>query len=167
MFDLFATGAPVKVSWPTSEDAYWLALDRNGNGRIDSGAELFGSVTRLRSGARAAHGYVALRELDDNGDGQLTAADSAFHLIVLWRRPLPDGVAPDEHRRLVDAGISAISLDVLVSPRRDRWGNRFKYRARVTARNGQTLWSYDVFLVTASSAPAHTPVPWNLLSLRN
>jgi hypothetical protein len=58
----------VITDWPTSTTP-WLALDRNGNGRIDDGGELFGSATLLRSGEPASNGFVALRELDSN-DGR-------------------------------------------------------------------------------------------------
>jgi len=50
-------------------------MDRNGDGVINSGAELFGTATVLANGQKANDGYQAMRELDTNGDGQLTAAD--------------------------------------------------------------------------------------------
>ena len=44
-FDIAATGRPLRISWIQGDDA-WLALDRNNNGIIDSGRELFGGVTQ-------------------------------------------------------------------------------------------------------------------------
>jgi hypothetical protein len=81
-FDL--TGSmSVATDWPTAKTP-WLALDRNGNGQIDDGGELFGSATVLQDGARATNGFVALRELDANNDGQITDADAAWSRLLLW-----------------------------------------------------------------------------------
>jgi hypothetical protein len=147
LFDIFATGRPVLVSWPLSSSAYWLALDRNSNGQIDNGGELFGNATLLRSGRKAPHGYIALAEFDDNQDGRIDENDEVFSRLVLWRSPLPQGGSDpaDEIRRLSTAGVTAISLRVQEIGRKDRWGNLFKYRAKVEV-GGRSRWSYDVFL---------------------
>jgi hypothetical protein len=81
-FDLTGTMS-VATDWPTAKTP-WLALDRDGNGRIDNGGELFGSATVLSNGKRPSNGFIALRELDDNGDGQITPADAAFPRLLLW-----------------------------------------------------------------------------------
>lgn len=82
-FDLDGIGGCITTDWPEATTP-WLALDVDGNGTIDSGRELFGSGTRLQSGARAAHGFAALAELDGNGDGRIDAADEQFSRLVLW-----------------------------------------------------------------------------------
>ena len=61
-----------------------LALDLNGDGQINSGAELFGSSTVLPNGAHAADGWVALKTLDSNGDGKLDAQDAQFNQLRVW-----------------------------------------------------------------------------------
>jgi hypothetical protein len=73
----------VATDWPTARTP-WLALDRNSNGAIDDGGELFGSATLLKSGERAENGFLALRELDTDGDGQLTPADAGWSQLRLW-----------------------------------------------------------------------------------
>ena len=80
-FDIEARGECLSTDWPTMP---WLALDRDGDGVIGDGRELFGSGTILKSGARAEHGFEALAELDADGDGKITAADPAFADLVLW-----------------------------------------------------------------------------------
>jgi hypothetical protein len=82
-FDLDGVGGCITTDWPAASTP-WLALDRDGNGTIDSGRELFGSGTRLRSGERAPHGFAALAELDDDGNGRIDAADAAFAQLLLW-----------------------------------------------------------------------------------
>ena len=81
-FDVNGTMSVV-TDWPTAATP-WLALDRNGNGGIDDGSELFGSATVLRSGERASNGFVALAELDSNGDGRITPEDAAWASLRLW-----------------------------------------------------------------------------------
>ena len=81
-FDINGTMSVV-TDWPTATTP-WLALDRDGNGAIDDGSELFGSATTLSSGARASNGFIALAELDSNGDGRITPADAAWASLRLW-----------------------------------------------------------------------------------
>ena len=73
----------VMTDWPAAATP-WLALDRNANGGIDDGGELFGSATVLNRGERAANGFVALAELDSNGDGRITPEDVAWESLRLW-----------------------------------------------------------------------------------
>jgi hypothetical protein len=71
------------TDWPAAATP-WLALDRDRSGAIDGGHELFGSATRLRTGARADNGFAALAELDADGDGRISAADPGFADLVVW-----------------------------------------------------------------------------------
>ncbi len=113
----------VATDWPTAKTP-WLALDRNGNGSVDDGGELFGSATLLKSGERAENGFVALRELDTDGDGQLTSADAGWSQLSLWNDGDADRVSstaeltPLGARRLV-----SIDLAYGVERRCDDAGN--------------------------------------------
>jgi hypothetical protein len=104
-FDLAATMSVV-TDWPAAATP-WLALDRDGNGVIDDGGELFGSATVLRSGQRAANGFVALAELDSNKDGRITPEDAAWSSLRLWsdtdgdRRSTSSELAPLGARRIL------------------------------------------------------------------
>jgi hypothetical protein len=75
MFDHNNAGIRYGTGWLNPNDG-WLALDRNGNGKIDSGRELFGDNTRKLDGNFAAHAYDALKSFDTNNDGQVSAADA-------------------------------------------------------------------------------------------
>ena len=80
-FDISGQGACLSTDWPTQP---WLALDRDSDGIIGSGRELFGSGTLMTTGVRASHGFEALGEFDVDRDGKITAADPIFHELVLW-----------------------------------------------------------------------------------
>ncbi len=120
---LLGTEVSTPTDWPTAATP-WLALDRNGNGRIDDGSELFGSMTRLLAGGRASNGFEALRDLDVDGDGLNTARDPAFTDLVLWGDVDGDrSTAAGELVSLSDAGIISIDLHDLTEPRCDVRGN--------------------------------------------
>ncbi len=107
-FDLSTDGSCLHTDWP---NAPWLALDRDGDGFIRSGAELFGNATAMASGLPATNGFSALAELDSNLDGKITAADARFDELVLWNDFDEDRVgAYAELQPLRDAALS-IDLD--------------------------------------------------------
>ena len=109
-FDVGTGGACIQTDWPTATTP-WLALDRDGSGSIDGGHELFGSGTVLREGARASHGFMALAELDSNGDGRISAADARWDELVLWTDVDADKRStPWEHQPLSARGILSIEL---------------------------------------------------------
>jgi hypothetical protein len=82
--DFNAAGeACTRADWPTAQTP-WLALDRDGNGSIDGGRELFGSATRLSAGTDPHNGFQALAELDSDGDGEVSPADARWGELVLW-----------------------------------------------------------------------------------
>lgn len=151
-FDLDADGAADRVSWtPAGGDDAWLVLDRNGNGTIDDGSELFGDVTP-QPPSDEPNGFLALAVFDradqgGNGDGVISAADAIFPDLRLWLDRDHDGTAePDELQPLAGAGIAAIELDYFASARSDRYGNRFRYATRVWLAGGGRRLATDVFL---------------------
>lgn len=155
-FDIDANGAADLMAW-TDRGEGLLALDRNGNGTVDSGAELFGNATPLLDGTRALNGYEALAELDawvlgGNGDGVIDPADDAFGSLWMWTDRNHDGVSqPEELRSLAEAGIRRMDLDYKRSHRTDRYGNQFRFlgRAWKTNRHGmeRPVLTWDVFFV--------------------
>jgi hypothetical protein len=150
LFDLEATFVPEWVAWPTEPGAGWLVLDRNNNGVVDNGSELFGTATVLASGAIAKHGFEALKELDDNADGYITPSDAAYSVLAVWADRIRNGQTdPDELISLADAGISSIEVNPRESRQKDRWGNVFSLRSKVEVSvRSQSRFLYDVWPVT-------------------
>jgi hypothetical protein len=147
---MLGTGVPRKFSWPDSPGTAWLALDRNANWRIDDGTELFGNTRMLADGTRAANGYEVLAELDANGDGAIDSEDPAYGSLLLWEDRIRDGYSePSELAGLATAGIKRVHLEVRRSMRTDRWGNVFRYRAKVDSDvPPHEKNSWDVFLTS-------------------
>lgn len=116
-FDLAGYAASFDTDWVAAATP-WLAVDLDGNGRIDDGSELFGSMTRLPDGRRADNGFTALAALDTNGDGRITAEDPAFGKLVLWRDLDQDRASsPRELQSAEEAGLIAIELGYRVEAR--------------------------------------------------
>lgn len=156
-FDLNADGQAEQTAWtlePTG-DAF-LALDRNENGSIDNGSELFGNFTPLADGSLAEHGFQVLIEMDTashggNGNNLIDAGDSVFDSLLFWVDANHNGVSEEaELKPVASEGLQWISLDFVENNRRDRHGNAFRYNTNVRLSvNGheRTVRASDVFLV--------------------
>ena len=87
-----------------------LVLDRNNNGVIDNGRELFGDSTVMSNGQTAADGFAALADLDSNQDGVINANDAQFANLRVWRDLNQDGVSQaNELSTLDQQNIASIS----------------------------------------------------------
>jgi hypothetical protein len=152
-------GTTSKLAWtaPGSDDA-WLVLDRNGNGLVDDGSELFGNVTRQGpvGPGEERNGFRALASLDDNLDGRVDASDHVFGNLRLWRDENHDGRAqPAELTPLAAHGITGLGVDHVASKDVDAHGNGFRYRGTVYTAPGSTVGttSWDVWLTGTKPTP--------------
>ncbi|AMO97150.1 hypothetical protein CFter6_4560 [Collimonas fungivorans] len=145
-FDHNGDGVKTSTGWLNGSDA-WLALDRDGNGKIDSGRELFGDNTLKSDGTLAVDGYDALRDQDSNGDGKFDANDAAWGDVRVWRDLNQDGISEaDEMMTLDDAGIVSINLNPT-----GEWvdlgnGNQMQGEAQFTRADGSTGNMTDLWM---------------------
>lgn len=89
-FDLDVNGFAERTGWINRDDGF-LVFDRNQDGIINNGLELFGDGTKLKNGAIAANGFEALSENDDNKDGIIDKSDSIFNKLRVWKDINGDG----------------------------------------------------------------------------
>ena len=107
LFDHNGDGVRTGTGWLGPNDG-WLALDRNGNGTIDNGGELFGADTVKADGTKATDGFDALRDLDSNNDGVFDTKDDRFAEVHIWRDLNQDGVSQSK------AGV--VNTDLMARP---------------------------------------------------
>jgi hypothetical protein len=156
-FDLNVDGVLELVAWThaDSDDAF-LAIDRNGNGKIDDGSELFGNYTRAyadRDDVRTRNGFEALKFAEgpsygtSNGDGTLDARDGVFGRLLLWRDLNHNGISePDELQSVAGSGVASIGTEYKERRKVDRYGNEFRQKGRIFWVDGVEDALYDVWL---------------------
>ena len=145
-FDLLGAGL-VQTSWISGKDDALLALDRDNNGRIDGGHELFGEATNL-GGVFAADGFQALAALDSNQNGLIEQDDLMFDQLLLWTDRNRDGESqPSELQKLSDAGVQALGLSACEQDDTDQHGNQLRLRSTFLRADGSSGPLVDVFFV--------------------
>jgi len=155
-FDIKGTGTPILIGWTAAgTDAAFLWLDRNQNGTVDGGRELFGTASRLKNGELAPNGFEALLELDSNADSMIDSQDSIWADLRLWRDLNHNGISePQELSPLAESAVARIDLRYRWVGRRDRYGNAFKFESLIwlngVAGNVNARPVYDVFFVGVS-----------------
>jgi len=145
-FDHDKNGFAEKIAWAGSDDGL-LAWDRNGDGIINDGAELF-NVT-MPDGSPAENGFQVLAALDNNQDGKIDANDAVWSQLKIWRDIDGDGYsASDELFALDELGIRSINTDYSNSAYVDENGNEHRQVGGYTKTDGTVLTATDVWFRT-------------------
>ncbi|MFC1836456.1 hypothetical protein ACFL2Q_17330, partial [Thermodesulfobacteriota bacterium] len=157
-FDHNADGFAENIGWVGPDDGL-LVRDRNGNGTIDDGTELFGDQTPLKNGSTASNGFEALAELDDNLDGVIDVNDLAYDDLRVWQDTNADGVSTaDELHTLDSLGIDSVSTSSTPRNETDPQGNVLTDVGNFTREDASTgeVGNYDL-----QSSPTFTiPNEW-------
>ncbi|WP_370578884.1 hypothetical protein ABX042_15135 [Snodgrassella alvi] len=144
-FDHDGNSFAENTGWVDSNDAL-LVLDRNQNGLIDDGKELFGSNTLLSSGKKAQNGFEALAEFDENRDGVIDTADSVWSRLQLWQDKNQNGFVDEgELLSLSNTQITEIGLKYLKGDKKDENGHEHRETSQVTWADGHQTDATDVW----------------------
>jgi hypothetical protein len=157
-FDIRNDGYPPIIGWTAARTpSAFLVLDRDGDGMISRGAELFGNFTPVGSGLigpRANNGFEALAWFDrpeagGNGNGMIDPGDAVFGRLRLWFDLNHAGYSsPDELRTLSDAHVLWLSIHARSWGRQDPYGNKFRYGAPFAVTTGTDIrvrMAFDVY----------------------
>jgi uncharacterized surface anchored protein len=146
-FDLLGTGKAIQSGWLSKGDGF-LAIDKNGNGKIDDISELFG-------GASKGSGFAKLATYDSNGDGVVDAKDANFSELRIWQDANSDGKTDaGELMTLAQVGVTSLKVAYTELPFLDANNNLHLERSSVTMSNGKTADMTDVYFNVAASDAA-------------
>jgi hypothetical protein len=169
-FDMDANGRAELSSWVSGGDGL-LVIDKNDNGIIDDGLEVFGNQYVKSDGSVATDPFDALSDFDSNSDGVIDSNDVNFADLKVWADLNADGVFDnDELVSLEDAGIESISLENTSSGEADESGNTVVAEGQITWSDGDTgiinayeFWSSDSMTLD----PEGTVIPADIQELPN
>ena len=148
VFDLAAKGQPMLSAWTDGQDGL-LALDLNGDGKINDGAELFGNGTDVGNG-KASDGYAALAQYDLNADGVIDAKDAVFDKLQVWVDANIDAVTDaGELHALASLGIASLNLQATPGAQVDK-GNTLGLTSNWTGTDGAQHDMADVWFGSLS-----------------
>ena len=134
-FDVDNDGFREQTGWISKNEAI-LAIDKNGNGKIDNQSEMFGSTDST--------GFEDLKAVDSNGDGIINSQDTDFNKIRLWQDLNENGITEEgELKTLTEAGIQSIYTNSYKINAIDN-NNIVTEKSTVQYTDGTTKDLYDV-----------------------
>jgi hypothetical protein len=145
-FDILANGSSIQTGWVAPQDGL-LVADRNQDGVINDGSELFGSSTLLNDGTKALDGYQALAQFDSNSDGVVNRQDTDFNKLSVWTDRNSDGATETgELKTLAELGITQLSVQA-EEVRESNAGNLVGLKSTYQTADGNQHASADVWFV--------------------
>jgi Ca2+-binding RTX toxin-like protein len=144
-FDHDNNGFAEATGWIAPDDGL-LTYDKNQNGNIDSGEELFGNHFRLSGGGTAQHGFQALGELDSDANKVIDHRDREWSKLRIWQDYDLDGTADaGELNDVASHGIKSIPLDYVFSSYVDWHGNQHRQEGKYMKSDGSMAALTDVW----------------------
>ena len=117
------------TSWLKGDDG-WLVLDKNNNGMVDSGQELFGDSYTKSNGTKAVNAFDALADIDSNKDGVINANDAKFADLRVWQDLNQDGISQANELKTLDE-LNITELKTTISGPSYNMGNGVIYDWRI------------------------------------
>ncbi|WP_235525399.1 C97 family peptidase [Photorhabdus heterorhabditis] len=159
-FDHDNNGIIESSGWIESSSAF-LVWDKNKDGKINNGSELFGNNSILKNGNKADNGFTALADLDDNGDGIFDQNDSLWHSLELWIDANRDAITDSgELHKLSESGISSINLAYKEDGFKDVNGNIHGLESTVNWDNGNVTQIVDVYFAVNKNNTIDSVTPY-------
>ncbi|MGC5702526.1 hypothetical protein J4P02_20195 [Pseudomonas sp. NFXW11] len=143
-FDFDGESQPIHTGWAGTNSGF-LVMDRNKDGIINDGKELFGDRTPLPNGGTAPDGVIALAALDSNLDGFIDKNDSVWADLKIWQDINSNGISEaNELQSLIDIGLKNINLSFTRDSILDKHGNIHELNSSVTWNDGRVTDISDV-----------------------
>lgn len=147
-FDLDNRGRKIQMAWTVKDtnDAF-VGLDRNHNGTIDNGSELFGTTTMNPDGTLAANGFEALFALDSSGDMLFDKQDKIYSKVILWFDRNHNGISESQEIIPLSQLVGKINLGYEVINMSDSYGNKiFAESSAILRKGNKKVLAADVWL---------------------
>lgn len=146
-FDLDNNGFAEATGWIQKDDAL-LAYDRNGNGKIDNGGELFGNYTLSDNyyshTSGNTNGFNALKEFDTNNDGIIDKNDKDFDKLLLWQDKNSNAVTDEGELIKLSDKVKSIDLNYKEISTSNN-GNSIRQTSTATLNDGTKVKADDVW----------------------
>jgi len=162
-FDHEGDGWSELSRWANEDDGV-LVWDKNKDGKINDGSELFGDNSVKKDGRKATHGFAALSDIDDNGDGVVDVKDAAWSelKIMRWKDADGDGIKDDGEeyfQTLAQVGVKSLDtgykdstkVDKSGNEHRDKSGNEHRQVGSYTKADDSKATMTDFWFVTSTS----------------
>lgn len=143
-FDFLGRGTQSQTGWVHPDDGL-LVWDKNNDGLINHGDELFGNNSLLSNNTKAKDGFIALSEFDSNMDNVIDKTDSLWHELKIWQDKNSDGISQfNELATLGSMDIKSLELNAKDTNFYDGNGNFHKLTTKVNWNDGKQTNITDV-----------------------
>ena len=143
-FDMDGDGMAEQTAW-LKKGSGFLVWDKNGDGMVNDGTEMFGEATVMSDGKRAENGVEALKDLDSDNNNIINQYDELWGELRIWHDENSNGKTEEgELSLLSDWDIQSISLDFAEINLKDEADNKILFESEVVLENGERRKVADI-----------------------